>query len=453
MVSDKKVKELEQSAVELTLTVGAQDVQSSYDEVLKKYMKSAHIKGFRKGKVPVAVLEKKYGDALREESMLDIMDAALKEALEEIDDAHRPLPYSQPTLVKEDETKLELNSDFSFSVTYDVYPKIVLNKYSEYEVEVPKVVVGEEDIQRELTGMQEQNAMVIETDESAGEKSIVTVNYWQFDDDGNEMPDTRREDFTFTIGSGYNYYHIDEDVIGMKKGDAKTVTKDYPEDFEVEDLAGKSVKLQVEIIAVKKRDIPELDDEFAQDVSEKYETLADLKQDITDRMNKDLENQMKDLKISRVVNKIIEDNPFSIPDSMVEAQLEDSWNSYVARYQMPEEQLMKFLEMQGVSKETIIEGWREDAAYSLKHSVVIQSLADKEQIEVSDEEADKALEEELAAAGQTEELKPEMKEYYRHMQKAQLKNQRAAEVLLEKNTFKEGKEMSLEDFIQGKSDK
>jgi len=448
MVSEKKIKELENSAVELSLTVDAESVRASYEEVVKKYAKQAQVKGFRKGKVPKRVLEDKYGEVLKEESMVNLMDSALKEALDQMEEEHRPLPYSQPTLVNEDQLSFELDKDFTFSVTYDVYPKVKLSSYSGYEVEIPDVSVSDEDINEELKTMQEQNALVTETDEPAQEQSIVTVTYWELDDEGNEVEGTRREDFTFTIGTGYNYYEFDHEIIGMKAGESKTIEKSFPEDSQKEELAGKTVKLRVEVSAVKKRDIPELDDEFAQDISESYETLEDLKNDIRRKKQEELDNRMKDYQFSKVVDRIIEDNPFSVPESMVNAQLEDSWQNYLSRMQMPEDQLLKFMEMQGMSKENILENWRESALQSLKYSVVVQAVAREESVEVSDEEADEALKKELEAMEGGQELDENVRSYYREMQKGQLKKHKAADLLLEKNQGKPGKKMSLKEFLQ-----
>ncbi len=451
MVSEKKIKELDQSAVELTLTVPAEQVRSSYDEVVKKYAKSIQIKGFRKGKVPVNVLESKYGDALKEESMVNLMDEALKEAVDQVEDNHKPLPFSQPTLVDEEKVSLDdLDRDFTFSVTYDVKPEIKLETYSGYEIEVPDVTIPEEDIDEELAALQDQNALVSEVDKAAEEKDIITVNYWELDEQDSEKADTRRDEFTFTIGSGYNYYQFDEEVKGMKKGDSKLIEKEYPEDFSEQNLAGRTVKLQVEVTAVKQRDIPELDDEFAQDVSDDYDTLDDLKADIRKRLTEELENKMKDYKLGKLVNRIIEDHPIELPESMVQAQLEDSWNNYLQRTHMPEENMLKFLEMHGMSKEKILENWREDAVVSLKHSMVMEELVKKETVEVTDEEVDAEVEKELKAAGMEE--RPEIRDYLNQAVTEQLKHRKAADLLIEKNTFKPGEQMALDEFINGKQE-
>ncbi len=450
MVSDKKVKELENSTVELSLTVGADAVKSSYDQVLKKYMKSAHIKGFRKGKVPAKVLETKYGEALKDESMMNIMDEALKTAIDEIDEKHRPLPYSSPTLLNEENTSLDLDSDFTFSVTYEVYPSVSISKFSDYTVEVPEVTVTEDDIVPELTALQDQNALVAEADTPVQEQSIVTVTFWEVDEEENEVPDTRRDEFTFTLGAGYNRYQIDEDIIGMSKGEIKVIEKTYPEDFHASDLAGKSVRLHVEIDAVKKRDIPELDDEFAQDISESYNTLDDLKNDIRSRLENDVKTRMKDLKLGRIIKHIIEDHPFTLPSSMVDAQVEQSWQNYIRQYQIPEEQMIKILEAQGLTKERFTENWRASAESTLKHSIILQEFIKSQDIEVTDEQLNEAFSKEMEDA--PEDLSTEVKDYYREMLKDRLKQQQAAELLIEKNTFTSGASMGLRDFLEGNAE-
>lgn len=450
MVSDKKVKELENSTVELSLTVGADAVKSSYDQVLKKYMKSAHIKGFRKGKVPAKVLETKYGEALKDESMMNIMDEALKTAIDEIDEKHRPLPYSSPTLLNEENTSLDLDSDFTFSVTYEVYPSVSISKFSDYTVEVPEVTVTEDDIVPELTALQDQNALVAEADTPVQKQSIVTVTFWEVDEEENEVPDTRRDEFTFTLGAGYNRYQIDEDIIGMSKGEIKVIEKTYPEDFHASDLAGKSVRLHVEIDAVKKRDIPELDDEFAQDISESYNTLDDLKNDIRSRLENDVKTRMKDLKLGRIIKHIIEDHPFTLPSSMVDAQVEQSWQNYIRQYQIPEEQMIKILEAQGLTKERFTENWRASAESTLKHSIILQEFIKSQDIEVTDEQLNEAFSKEMEDA--PEDLSTEVKDYYREMLKDRLKQQQAAELLIEKNTFTSGASMGLRDFLEGNAE-
>src|SRR6056297_414398 len=198
MVTQKDVKNLEKSSVKLTVTVDGAEARKKYDELLKKYAKTAHIRGFRKGKVPVAILEQKYGDGIRQEAAIEIIDTGLQEALEDID--QKPLPYSQPRLDNEDSIDLELDKDFTFSVIYDVYPEIEVGEYKGLEIEAPDVKVTKKDEARELAKIQDQNSMVVEKEAGGVEKDdVITIDYVELDEEGNEKDDTSRKDFVFTV--------------------------------------------------------------------------------------------------------------------------------------------------------------------------------------------------------------------------------------------------------------
>ena len=166
-----------------------------------------------------------------------------------------------------------------------------------------------DDEKRELKRYQDQNAIVSEKKGGkAAKENVVTVNYIELDENDNEIEDTKREDFTFTVGTGYNYYKFDDEIIGMKKDEEKVIEKEYAEDFEYKELAGKKVKLKITVTSVKAKKLPELDDELAQDISEKYKTLDDLKKDIKERQEGMIENKLKAVKQEKILEKIIENS-------------------------------------------------------------------------------------------------------------------------------------------------
>ena len=236
MVKNKEIKTLENSVVELSVTIEKDSLKKEYDELLKKYAKTAHIKGFRKGKVPPAILERKYSDSIRMESGYNLIEKCLEEVLKDAE--KKPLPYYTPKLVDEESFEVDLEKDLDFKVTYETYPEITLGQYKEIEVELPEVKLTKEDEERELKKYQEQNAVVTEKQEGTVEKdNVVTVNYCEVDGDGNEIPGTSREDFTFTVGTGYNYYKFDDDIEGMAKDEEKIIEKEFDEKFEYPELA------------------------------------------------------------------------------------------------------------------------------------------------------------------------------------------------------------------------
>ncbi len=196
MVANKEIKTLENSVVELTLTIEKDAVKKEYNELLKKYSKTAQMKGFRKGKVPAAVLERKYGEGLVTESGFNMIEKSLEEVLK--DTEKKPLPYSQPALKDEENLKITLDNDLVFTVTYETYPEVKLGEYKGFDIEIPEVKLMAEDEKRELKKYQDQNAIVSEKrGGKVAKDNVVTINYAELDENNNIVDDTKREDFTF----------------------------------------------------------------------------------------------------------------------------------------------------------------------------------------------------------------------------------------------------------------
>ncbi len=441
MVSEKTFKELEHSSVELTVTVDQDIIKSEYQSLLADYTKKAHIKGFRKGKAPAKVLEQKYGEGIRAEVMYSVIERSLKEILEDKETAYVPLHYHQPVLQNEDELEIDLEKDFSYSVVYDVYPKVEVSTYTGFSIPVPEVQVPDDLVDAELTQLQEQNALVTVTDSPAEEGSIVTLDYCELDEAGEPLEETKREDFTFTVGTGYNYYQLDADVIGLKAGDERTIEKDYPEDHETKPLAGRKVAVKVALKAVKRRDLPELDDDFAQDVSESYETLDDLKRDIGKRIHEHLDARLKEYKLGKVLQQIVKAHEIQLPDSMVRMQLEQTWQSTLQQYRLKEEHMLSIL---GTSKEEHLEGFRERAEQQIKESLLLNKIIEQEHIEVTDEEVMLSL----GPADESADDQAKSNRVYQEMQERErLTYEKATDFLLAASTFTKGEEMSYEDFM------
>lgn len=453
MIANKEVQRLENSAVKLTVTVDKDAAKKEYDDLLAGYARTAHIRGFRKGKVPVKVLEQKFGESLREEATVKLIEESLKTVFEEIDE--KPLPYSQPELADGEELgKIEDGKDFTFSVRYDVYPEITLGAYEGFEIEVPEVKLTKKDEDRELEQIREQNSMVVEkaADAKIAKDDIVTVNYIELDEEGNEKEGTGRQDFVFTVGTGYNLYKFDDDLIGMKKGEEKIIEKSFPEDYDYSELAGTSVRIKVAVTVVKEKQVPELDDELAQDVSEKYETLEDLRKDIREQLQKSVDEKLKEKRSEAIFDKIIEGSEVTVPASMLEAELSNSWRRFVQQSQMPEEQLVQFLQIQGKDRGTIFEEWTPQAERSIKVQLLMEKIIEKESPEVSDDEVEQEIRSQAESAGQEYESLKEMfeKNGFTDMVRSDLLHRKAIDLLLEKNRMKKGKKVDYLDFMQNK---
>lgn len=381
----KEFATLEKSAVKLTVTVAKDDVNSAYNETLSKYVKSAQIPGFRKGHVPASVLEKKYGDSLKMDTLSEIIDKSLGEVFEKETD-NRPLPYAQPAM--DTMPEFDVSKDMTFSVTYDVFPKVSVKDFSGITVKEPQVSIGDAELQEELKAIQEKNALV--TDKKDGESvekdNIVTINYSEIDENGNEIADSKRQDFVFTVGTGENIYKIDDEIIGMKKNDTKEITKKYSKTEKDESLAGKTKKISVTVTAIKTRDLPALDDDLAQDVSDKYKTLDDMKKDIMKNMEVAKSRRIKELKNNSLLTQLVEKNAFDIPSSMLKAELDGRWNMMAQQFQTTPEQLDKMIAASGQTKEAMLSQWTGDSEKMLKSRIIVDSLIRDRNISVTPEE-------------------------------------------------------------------
>ena len=215
----------EKSSVKLTVTIGKEDVVKSYKDALAKIAKEIQLPGFRKGHVPANVLERKYGEALKADALGEIIDSSLNEIFQ--DDAekdNRPLPYSQPVL--EGAPVLDLEKDLTYTVKYDVFPKVQVKNFGGINVKEPQVNIGDKELQAELKNIQERNATIEDRpdDQAAQKGDIVTVDYIELDKDGVEVAASKRDGYVFTIGEA-DAYGISDDIVGMKKGDTKEAGK------------------------------------------------------------------------------------------------------------------------------------------------------------------------------------------------------------------------------------
>lgn len=410
-----EITKLENSAVKLTVTIAKKDVAASYNESITKYAKNIQIPGFRKGKVPVSVLERKYGEALKAEAASDLIEKALGEVFETIEE--KPLPYAQPTM--EEAPVLDVTKELTFSVTYDIFPTVKIESLDGITIKEPVVEVGEAELKEELQQIRERNAMVLDKkdDEAAAKDDIATVSYCELGEDGAELEGTQRQDFVFTIGSGQNIFKFDDDIIGMKKGETKEITKTYGDDFEDKDLAGTTKKIKVTLTALKVRNLPDLDDELAQDVNEKYNTLEDMKTDIMRNMEALRERRISEIKSDSLLEQLVEKYNFDLPKSMVQAELDHRWRMMAQQFGTTPEQLDKLVSSSGQSKETMLTEWTGDAEKMLKSRIIVESLLKDRNITVTHEEIEKEMESIAEKSGvSVEEVKkhyadPRSKEY------------------------------------------
>ena len=448
MVKNKELKALENSTIELSVTIEKDSLKKEYDDLLKQYAKSAQMKGFRKGKVPTAILERKFSDSIKSEAGFNLIEKSLEEILKDVE--KKPLPYYTPKLKNEENFSVDMDKDLEFTVTYETYPDITLGQYKGIEIEVPEVELTNEDEERELKRYQEQNAIVSEEKDGTVKKdNVVTINYSEINENGEIVENTKREDFTFTVGTGYNYYKIDDDIIDLKTNEEKVIEKKYADDFEYKDLAGKNIKIKVKVTSIKSKQLPKIDDELAQDINEKYKTLDDLKKDIKERQNGMIETKLKNLKQQRILDKIIEASKLDVPLSMLENELEHSWNNFLYQFGGSEQKVLQLLEMQKKTKNDLLEEWKPAAIKSVKSQLIINKIVNEEKIEVSDEETAEEIKKQSLQSGMSEDdfkkyvEENNMTEYVKHS----MRERKGYDMLIENGVIKKGEKINFLAFI------
>ena len=445
MAITKELKRLEKSNVSLSVTIPKEEVRSRYNEMVEEYTKEMQLPGFRKGKVPREVLERKYGDALKDDALGRVMEASLQELFQEenMPRGERPLPYSTPEL--QGKPEFDLDKDLQFSVTYDVLPEVKIGQWKGLKVEYPYAEVEKKDIDKELEEIRERNAIVMDRDDSATARNgdVVTIDYQIYDENGEAKPDMQRKDFVFTLGSGTNVYKLDDDIIGMKKGETKEFTKKFEKDHFDTALAGNSRKIQVTLTALKEKKLPELDDDLAQDVDEKFKTLDDLKNNIKDKLTKNLEYRLRERKLNELLKKIMENTPVVLPESMIKAEVEGRWRQLARYYNMNAETIAQMMSGEEKSKE-----WRESAEKALHSRLIIETLMEEEKVEVSDSDVEEEFKSIAAANGaDIEEVKKHYNEEAIFYLKEDIREKKITDMMFAENSLKQGKKENYLDFM------
>jgi trigger factor len=446
--ASREVELLENSQVKLKVHVANADVKQEYDSIVREYCEKAHMKGFRKGKVPAEVIIRKLGPSLIDQTRAEVLEKSLSEVFESVE--HKPIPYATPEIKSEE--ALELGKDFSFEVVYDTWPAIQLGPYLDLELDQPEWEITDEDLGRELKGIQEQNALFTDRDEGAVETgNIVNIDYVELLESGEERPGTKREAFVFEVGTGYNVYKLDDEVLAMKKGETKLITKTFAEDFETKVLAGKTVMLRVTLNSIKEKKLPEINDELAQDISEKFQTLDDLKADIRKKLEAAVKSALRSRTITRLLDSVVETSTIPLPASMVDYQLEAMWQDYASQLRIDEKRLVQLLESQGRSVEDVRKEWLPAAEKRARLQLVVSEIAKKEGIGIEDSDLDaeiaKMAEERKVTAAELKEslAKNNLEDYVR----SNLRMDKLYDHLLSKTKIRPSEKRKVLDILQG----
>ena len=375
------VEKLDGSMAKLTITVPAEEFTKAITSAYNKQKSKFSVPGFRKGKVPQAFIEKMYGAAIfYEDAANQLINEYYPKELENCEEEIT----SNPEI---DVTQIEKGKDFIFTATVAVKPEIKIGDYKGVEIEKIDTTVTDEDVMAEILKDQKENGRKIDvTDRAAQMDDEVTINFEGFVDDV-AFEGGKGENYKLTLGSHSFIDTFEDQIVGKNIGDKFDVNVTFPEEYHVEDLKGKPAVFKVELLAISTLELPELDDEFASDVSS-FETFAEYKEDKKNTLQVKKEEQAKREKQSKVVEKIAEAAEVEIPEAMIKYNQERIMNEMSQRMMYQGLQMEQYLQLMGTTKEEFLERVKPDAIARIKTSLVLEAVAAAENIVASDDDVD-----------------------------------------------------------------
>ncbi len=406
-----RVEDLGKNMVKLTIEADAAEFEEALQKAYLKNRGRISVQGFRKGKAPRAVIEKMYGAGIFYE---DAANLIIPDAYEKAAQESGLEIVSRPEI---DVEQIEKGKPFIFTAEVAVKPEVMLGQYKEIEVEAKPVEVTAEELDAELNKVREQNSRTISVDDRAVQDGDITTIDYEGSVDGVPFEGGKGENQTLVIGSHSFIDTFEQQLIGRQIGEETEVHVTFPEEYHAKELAGKPAVFKVTVKEIKVKELPELDDEFAQDVSE-FDTLeeykADLEKTIRERKEKDAERAKEDA----VVAKIIENSQMEIPDAMIESQARQMTDEFAQRLQMQGMQMDQYFKYTGLDVEQLVETTKPQALKRIQTRLVLEAVVKAENIEVSEEEMEKEIGE-MAKAYQMETDK--LKELISEKEKEQMK--------------------------------
>lgn len=419
-----QVEKLEKNMAKLTVEVSAEDFKAAIKKAFNKNKNRFAIPGFRKGKAPQAMIEKMYGEGVFYEDAADeAINASYAEAMKEsgLDIVSRP----EVTI-----EKIGKDEPFVYSALVAVKPEVTLGQYKGVEVEKADASVSAEDVEAELKKVQEQNARLFTVEDRGVEDGDQTVIDFEGFVDGKGFEGGKAEDYPLTIGSHSFIDTFEEQLIGKKIGEECEVNVTFPTEYHAADLAGKPATFKVTVKEIKVKELPELNDEFASEVSE-FDTLDEYKKDVEKKLVEKKEIEANSKNEDAVVAKVVENATMEIPDKMIDAQAENMVQDMARRMQSQGLSLDMYLKYTGMTVEQMKEQARPDAEKRIRTRLVLEAVAKAENIQISDEKVDEEVAKMAEAYKmEVEKLKSYMSESDVKQMKEDLAVQQAVDLLV-----------------------
>ena len=419
-----QVEKLEKNMAKLTVEVSAEDFKAAIKKAFNKNKNRFAIPGFRKGKAPQAMIEKMYGEGVFYEDAADeAINASYAEAMKE----SGLEIVSRPEVTIE---KIGKDEPFVYSALVAVKPEVTLGQYKGVEVEKADASVSAEDVEAELKKVQEQNARLLTVEDRGVEDGDQTVIDFEGFVDGKGFEGGKAEDYPLTIGSHSFIDTFEEQLIGKKIGEECEVNVTFPTEYHAADLAGKPATFKVTVKEIKVKELPELNDEFASEVSE-FDTLDEYKKDVEKKLAEKKEIEANSKNEDAVVAKVVENASMEIPEKMIDAQAENMVQDMARRMQSQGLSLDMYLKYTGMTVEQMKEQARPDAEKRIRTRLVLEAVAKAENIQISDEKVDEEVAKMAEAYKmEVEKLKSYMSESDVKQMKEDLAVQQAVDLLV-----------------------
>ncbi len=380
------VEKIEGSKAKFTITVESDAFNAARDKAFKKNQKKISVPGFRKGKVPRKMIEKMYGKEVFDDDAINMAAPdAYEEAMKDCDLEIISRPSYDMVDVNDDDT-------FTFTATVAIRPEVKLGDYKGIEVTKQNVKVLAADVNAELDRIREQNSRKVEvTDRAVKKDDIVKIDFDGYVDD-KAFDGGKGEDYDLVIGSHSFIDNFEDQLIGKNIGDDVDVNVTFPEEYHEKSLAGKPALFKVKIKGITEKELPKLDDEFAEEVSE-FETLKEYKDDIKKTLTERRKKEASDAKEAEALQKLVESTDVDIPEEAIEDQTEELIREFGYRLQMQGMNPETYMKMTGMTPQMLMEQMKPEAERRLKTRFILEAIVDAEKIKADDAEVDEEIEE------------------------------------------------------------
>ena len=419
-----QVEKLEHNMVKLTVEVSAEEFAKAVKAAYNKNKNKITIPGFRKGHAPQQLIEKLYGPVIFFE---DAANALINQTYNEEAESTGLEFVSRPEF---DVDQIEKGKPFIYTATVAVRPEVKLGQYRGLEVTRQETLVSDDEINEELKREQEKNSRLVEVERPVQDGDTVILDY-SGSVDGEKFDGGTAENQTLVIGSGSFIPGFEEQLVGMAKDETKDITVTFPEEYHAEELAGKEAVFTCTIHKIQEKELPELDDEFAQDVSE-FETLDEYKKSIMDRLTERKQRSAKTAQENEAVDKVIAASEMDIPEAMIDSQVTSMYQDYARQLQSQGIPIDTYLQYMGTTEEKVKSDMRPQALKQIQTRLVLEEVAKAESLEPNDlrleEEIDKIAKQYQM---ETEKLKQSIGDFEREQMKKDIAVQEAITLILD----------------------